>query len=120
MFFDLLPKLADVDAEILRILGMRRSPDCRENLLMGDHAARVSGEKRQQLEFLWRQLQLGADARGAMAHGINFEIANAQHRGFGLSLHTMAQGRAHPRQQFPESAAMRLVASTTLPALVIS
>ena len=34
-------KLADIDAEILRIFRMRRSPDRRENLLMGHHAAGV-------------------------------------------------------------------------------
>ena len=27
VFFDFLPELADIDAQILRILGMRRSPD---------------------------------------------------------------------------------------------
>lgn len=45
MLFDLPSKLADIDAQILRILCMRRSSDCRKDLLMGNHAAGVLGEE---------------------------------------------------------------------------
>ena len=80
MFFDLLPELADIDAQILRVLGMRRAPDRGENLLVGDDAAGVAGEKRQQLELLRRKLDLCARARGTVAHGSIFDSADAQER----------------------------------------
>ena len=62
VFFDFLPKLADIDAKILRIFGMRRPPNGRQNLLMGDDPAGMPREKREQLEFLRRQLEFGSCA----------------------------------------------------------
>src|SRR5262245_46109766 len=50
--FDLLPQLADVDAKILRVFGMRRTPNRSQNLLVGQHAAGVPREEREKLEFL--------------------------------------------------------------------
>ena len=47
MFFDLLPELAYIDAQILRVFGVCWSPDRRKNLLVGDDTAGVPGEKRQ-------------------------------------------------------------------------
>ena len=40
MVFDLLPQLADIDAQILRVLGMRRPPDGGQDLLVGDAPCR--------------------------------------------------------------------------------
>ena len=45
MFFDLLPKLFDIDAKILRVFGMRRSPDRRKNLFVSYHAAGMPRQK---------------------------------------------------------------------------
>src|SRR5664280_3875341 len=81
---------------------MRRSPDRRENLLMGDDTSGVLGEKRQQLEFLRCQLDFIARARRAVAYGIDFEPADLQHRDFSLTLHTVAQRSAHPREEFTD------------------
>jgi hypothetical protein len=52
VLFDLLPELAYVDAQILRIFGMCRPPDRRENLLVGHYPAGVTGKKRQQSNSL--------------------------------------------------------------------
>ena len=46
VFFDLLPKLADIYSKILRIFRVRRSPNRCKNLHVSDHAAGVAGEKR--------------------------------------------------------------------------
>ena len=40
--FDLLPELTDIDAQILGILGVRRPPDGREHLLVGDDPSGVA------------------------------------------------------------------------------
>src|SRR5258708_4974321 len=39
---------------------------------------------------------------GAVAHGIDFKIADAQHRNFSLALHAKPQRRPHPRQQLAD------------------
>ena len=42
-FFDLLPQLTDIDAQILRVFGVRRAPHRDENLLVRNDAAGVPG-----------------------------------------------------------------------------
>jgi hypothetical protein len=42
---NLLSKLPDIDAKILSILSMRRTPHGGENLLVGHHASRMLGQK---------------------------------------------------------------------------
>ena len=61
MVFDLLAQLADVDAEILRVFGMRRAPDCGQDLLVGEHAAgrEQSKVEHERLLQLWTLVQLG-------------------------------------------------------------
>ncbi len=49
---DLLPKLADVDPEVLRVLGMRRAPYGGENLLMREHPAGMTRGTRE-ARILW-------------------------------------------------------------------
>src|SRR5208337_1237124 len=60
--FDLSPELADEDAQILRILGVRGAPDGRQDLAMGDDASRIAKKDRQKLIFLRRQLDRRAVA----------------------------------------------------------
>src|SRR5438552_12722276 len=52
LVLDLLPQLADIDPQILRVLDMRRAPDRGEDLLVRQHPASVAGEERQQIELL--------------------------------------------------------------------
>ncbi len=75
MLLDLLPELADIDPQILRVLGMSRSPNRRENLPVRHDPPGMLRQKRQELQFFGRQLQLGAAARDAMANGIDFQPA---------------------------------------------
>ena len=45
VIFNLVPQLADIDTQILRILRMRRAPHRSENLFMGHHAAGMPGQE---------------------------------------------------------------------------
>ena len=74
--FDLLAQLADIDAQILRVLGVRRPPDGGQDLLVRQDLAGMAGKEREQLEFLRRQLDLGAGACDAMANDVDLEIAS--------------------------------------------
>src|SRR5262245_26185658 len=76
MLFNFLPKLADVNAQVLRIFGMRRTPHRGQNLLVSHHASRVFRQERQQLEFFWRELEFCAASRRAVAYGVDFQIAD--------------------------------------------
>ena len=53
---DLGPQLSDEDPQILRVVGVGRAPDGGEDLAMGDDAAGMAHQRRQQVELLWRQL----------------------------------------------------------------
>src|SRR5262249_42891005 len=63
---DLLAELADVNAQVLRVLGVRRAPDCSEDLLVGYDLAGVPCEERQQLELSFGELHLVAAACDAV------------------------------------------------------
>ena len=56
---------------------------------MGDHAAGVPAEKRQQLKFLWGQFEFGTRTRNSVTDRIDLKIADTQQRDFGLALHAM-------------------------------
>ena len=45
----LLPEVADIDPEVLRVLGMRRASHRRQQLALGDHPSRRVRECREQL-----------------------------------------------------------------------
>ena len=102
MVFDLLPKLADVDAQILGVLSVRRSPDRREDLFVCDDTPGMLSEEGEQFEFLRREFKLRAGTRCAMPHRINLEIADMQNGDFRLALHAMPQCRAHAREKLTD------------------
>src|SRR5436309_8092268 len=52
---DLLPKLPDINPEILGLINMRRSPDFAEELLVRDYLAGVFDERAQDFIFLARE-----------------------------------------------------------------
>src|SRR5262245_1809402 len=68
---DLLPELADIDPQILRVLGMRWSPDGGKDLAMRHHAPGMPRQKRQQLELFRRQPDLRTRARDTMADRVD-------------------------------------------------
>src|ERR1700674_271544 len=102
-YLDLLPQVADIDAKILGVRGMRRAPHGGEDLLVGHHHAGVPGEKRQQLGLLGRELDLLAGASHAMAHAVDLDVADLHHRRLGAPLHAVVQRHAHPRHQFADT-----------------
>ena len=69
---------------------------------MGDHAAGVAAEKRQQLKFLWGQFEFGTRTRNSVTDRIDLKIADTQQRDFGLALHAMTQSRAHSREELAD------------------
>src|SRR5947209_16367954 len=56
--FDLLPELAHVGPQILRVLLVSGSPYRRENVLVRDDLARMAGQDGQEIELSRRELDL--------------------------------------------------------------
>ena len=71
--FDFAAQLADEHPEILRVTLVGRSPDARENLVVGDDAPGVPHENGQHVILPWGQAQGNAMARHRALHQVNLE-----------------------------------------------
>jgi hypothetical protein len=91
--------MADGDAQIVRIVGVRRAPDRRQDLLMGDEATGMAHQERQDVELLARQLGLGAVDRHHPPRQIDTQAARRQHRLLRRRRLAIAQQRAQPGHQ---------------------
>src|SRR6266540_6943171 len=110
---DFLTQVPNVDAQVLSILRMRGSPHGSENLPVGHDLAGVPCKKRQELEFLWRQLHLFVRARHATTKVVDLNLLDSQNRYFILPPHAMPQRRPHPCHQLAH--AERLVDEIVCP-----
>ena len=72
--------MADMDAQIMRILHMGRAPQFPQQLLMGQHPARIGGQHLQDAVFLARQPHLGAVDRHAPLAQIDGQRAVGEDR----------------------------------------
>src|SRR5208337_678449 len=99
---DLGAQLADEDAQILRVLGMRRSPHGGENLAVGDDPTGVAEKDGEEIVFLRRQLDRNAVARNEALVEVHDDALDLDPRsGLGLA-RPVAERGAKPRCQFAD------------------
>src|SRR5690349_23661886 len=78
---DLVAQVADVDVDDVRAVLVVVVPRVLEQLVAGEHLARVAHERLQELELLGRQVHLVVAAPDPAGSGVELQVADLEHRG---------------------------------------
>src|SRR5262245_20735791 len=98
MRLDLVPELADVNAESLRI--DRRGPELIEKEAMREHLSRMLYHDSKQVIFLWRELDFLAAHFDDTTYQIDGQIAKFEDRMLALYVELVPQRRPDAGEQF--------------------
>jgi hypothetical protein len=94
---DLLPKLPDIDTQILRVSEI--APQLAQQKFVRKHLAGVLHQHAQQFVFFGRKLDLLVADFDDSPHQIDRKVANTKDRPLAVNLQLMPQRRAHPGQK---------------------
>jgi hypothetical protein len=78
--FQFLPQLANVDTQVVRVLGIARPPDDAQQLLVRHYLTGVNNEKAQEVIFLGRKLNLLAVQRYQPSLQIDLQVTADEDR----------------------------------------
>ena len=93
---DFRAQLTDEDTQILRVVDMRRAPDGREHLPMSDNTTNEFREQREEVEFLWRELDRAAIPADEPFSNIDDESVDFHPRGWLGVLRRVTKRGAQP------------------------
>src|SRR6266478_77655 len=82
--FELVTQVGHVDADVVRLVGMRRAPHLAEQLLVRHDLSRVPDERREELVLGRCQAHLGAAERDVTAQPIDLQLTHLERRFVGL------------------------------------
>ena len=109
---DFLAKLQNVRVHRSRRRKNFITPDFVENLVAGKNFLREFGEKCEQIEFLFDQVDLGIVEADLASHGIKRKGADDTNRGLGLRS-GLAQTRSHSSEKFTRFKRLRHIIART-------
>ena len=99
-----LSELADIDAEILRVVRVRRPPHGCQDLPVRNDFAGVSSEETTAAQIPSASALISEPrAHHTMAHAINDEIGRPKHRSFRFALDAVAKRGSHTRQKLSDA-----------------
>src|SRR5262245_50219941 len=96
--FELLAQLLHVDAQVMRVLDVRRAPHLAQELAVRDHHPEVLGEAAEQPELDRRQTDFDAVPRGTALLEIHLDVIKGEDLA-ALGSQRMAQSYPHPGQE---------------------
>ncbi len=101
--FDLLPELADEDAQVVQVVGVGGAPDGGQQRAVGDDTAGVAGKEEQEVVLLRRQMHRLAGARDQPLDRVDAEAIDLGDGRDRIAPAPVAQGGADAGGEFADA-----------------